>query len=124
MLLYYQITPLLSRKTFVLARLLQVNSFQKKLELKPVKRSLSRRGSRVIELPLDQSFAPNTVTGAIKIEHLRLRLSPIDEDEQLAAQGVFTQLMFDHPGQPIEGATHVGRLGAQPHLNLTFRKEH
>ncbi len=109
---------------FILLNAAGINAFKDELQICPRHCLLDGFACMSMKLTLFQSFAPDTVSTAIKIQHLALGLFAVDEDKQLAAEWVFFKFVSHQGRQAVVGFTHVGGPVVEPDPNLRFWKKH
>lgn len=81
-----------------MSRILQLDSLEKALQLCQTQWRLDRSALLGNKLTLLETFAPNRVAGAIKIENLHLRLSPVNKHITVTAQWIFVEAVTDKGG--------------------------
>src|SRR5699024_7658580 len=85
-----------------LTRFLHLQAIEQQLQISPAQGLLGTAIGVVIELPLLQALAPKTVAAAIKVKHLHVSPSSIDEYEGMSAHRVFIKLVAGQGRQAIE----------------------
>jgi hypothetical protein len=93
--------------TFPLSRIFQLDAFDDQFQLCPADRLFLACRFIVIEPAFLQPLGPNTEPTAIKIEHLELGLTSIDEDKEIPAERLFAKQVFGHGRQAGERTTHI-----------------
>jgi len=72
----------------------EVNAFEQHFEISPAERVFYGILPVVAKGTLLQSFAPDAVTAAVKIEYLCLVAFAVDEYKELTAERIFLKLVF------------------------------
>lgn len=91
----YTISPGLSGvKTPFLDGFFQRNAFQNQLELRPAERLFFTGLHREVELPRFQTFHPDTVATAVKVQDLHPVALAIEKHKQVPAEWIFSQMML------------------------------
>ena len=103
---------------------LNFHAVQQQLQIGPAQGLFLTALSLIVELALLESFAPQTITAPIKVQHLHVGPASVDEHEQMPAHRVFPHLIAYQCGKPVKLLAHVSRLGIQPDSNTVFREEH
>ena len=79
-------------------------------------------GAAVARQPEDallQALVEQDVTVAIPVENLKSIAAPAAKDEEMPAERVLSGHLPGEQGEPIEAATHVRRLQAEPDAQRT-----
>ncbi|KEQ11543.1 hypothetical protein GZ78_28825 [Endozoicomonas numazuensis] len=81
--------------TFAFLDRAQVYAFEQHVQIGPTQRVLNSIPPMMAKCTLLQSFAPDAITTAVKIEYLCLGAPAVDEHKQLAAKWIFLKLALD-----------------------------
>src|SRR5690606_5773933 len=87
----------------------RLDAFEQELEPGPV--HLTRADLRPVrhEATLLEALGPHAESGAVPVQHLHLRATPVDEHEQLARQRIAAARLARERVQAVEGFAHVDR---------------
>ena len=77
-----------------------------------------------MKLSLLQSFTPETITAAVKVQYFALGAFAINKHVQVTRERVFLHLIFHHGCQTIKGFAHVSRWCIKLDANTGFGEEH
>src|SRR3954468_21798874 len=71
-----------------------------------------------------QTLTPEAEAVAAPIENLDAVGTAVEEDEQVAGQGVGLEAVLDQGEQPVEARTHIDGIGAIPQLDGGGEAQH
>ena len=104
---------------------LHVNSREDHGELRLLKfDAVGFVGAGHLEGPGLESLVPDGQTVAIEVEDLDPISAAVDEEEEMAGQGILAEALLDQPGEAVETVAHVDGAGAEEDTDGGGKHDH